>query len=104
MHADWGPGIYGGTANINAARLSAGLVFHVGSIAPPPPITLACSASPESIFPGDPVTVTASAGELNPKDNVIYSWSGTGVTGNGHHSQRGHERRWRRASTRCRAR
>ena len=46
-------------------------------------MTLACSASPESVFPGDPVTVTATAGGLNPKDNVIYSWSGTGVTGNG---------------------
>ena len=83
MHADFGPGPDGGRANINAARLSAGLVIHAGSLAPPPPITLACSASPESIYPGDPVTVTATAGGLNPKDNVIYSWSGTGVTGNG---------------------
>jgi hypothetical protein len=81
MHADWGPGVYAGRANINAARLSAGVVFHVGSIAPPTPITLACTASPESIFPGDPVTLTASAGELNPKDHVIYTWTGTGVTG-----------------------
>ena len=71
----------GGRANIDAARLSAGVVIHVGSIAPPPPVTLACSASPESVFPGEPVTVTATAGGLNPKDNVIYSWSGTGVTG-----------------------
>jgi len=83
MHDDWGPGIYAGRANINAARLSAGMVFHVGEIAPPPPITLACSAAPETIFPGDPVTISVSAGGLNPKDNVIYSWSGTGVTGNG---------------------
>jgi hypothetical protein len=83
MHADFGPGPVGGRANIKAARLSAGLVIHAGSLAPPPPITLACAASPESIYPGDPVTVTATAGGLNPKDNVIYSWSGTGVTGNG---------------------
>jgi hypothetical protein len=82
MHADWGPVVYGGRANINAARLSAGVVIHVGSIAPPTPITLACTASPETIFPGDPVTLTASAGELNPKDHVIYTWTGTGVTGN----------------------
>jgi hypothetical protein len=81
MHADWGLVPYGGRANINAARLSAGVVLHAGSIAPPPPITLACSVSPESVFPGDPVTVIASAGGLNPKDHVIYSWSGTGVTG-----------------------
>jgi hypothetical protein len=83
MHADWGPGTYGGRANINAARLSAGVVFHVGSITPPPPVTLACSASPESVFPGEPVTVTATAGSLDPKMNAIYSWSGTGASGNG---------------------
>ena len=82
MHADWGNVVFGGRANINAVRLSAGVVFHAGSIAPPAPITLACSATPETIFPGDPVTLTASAGGLNPKDHVIYTWSGTGVTGN----------------------
>ncbi len=84
MHADWGSRpYYGGVANINAVRLSAGFVFQGGSIAPPAPITLACSANPETIYPGDPVTVTANAGGLNPKDHVIYSWSGTGVTGSG---------------------
>ncbi len=83
MHADFGPQVNppGGRANINAARLSAGIVIHVGSIAPPPPVTLACSASPESVFPGEPVTITATAGALNPKDHVIYSWSGQGITG-----------------------
>ena len=81
MHADFGPGVNGGRANINAARLSAGLVFHVGSIAPPPPVTMSCSASPTSVFPGEPITLTATAGMLNPKMHVIYSWSGDGVTG-----------------------
>ncbi|MGH7442463.1 MAG: hypothetical protein ACREKE_07320, partial [bacterium] len=83
MHADFGQQIYGGRANINAVRLSAGLVFHVGSIAPPAPVTLAISANPQSVFPGEPVTATATAGNLNPKLNVIYSWSGQGATGNG---------------------
>ena len=68
--------------NFNMARLSAGFVYHIGTITPPPPVTLACSASPTSVFPGEPVTVTATAGELNPKYHVIYSWSGQGVTGN----------------------
>jgi hypothetical protein len=72
----------GGRANIGAARLSAGLVFHI-HIAPPPPITIACSASPASVFPGDPVSVTATAGGLDPKLNAIYSWGGAGVTGTG---------------------
>jgi len=65
------------------ARLSAGIVYHIGSIAPPPPVTLACSVNPASIFPGDPVTVTATAGNLNPNLNAIYIWSGTGVTSSG---------------------
>jgi hypothetical protein len=81
MHADWGLQPYGGRANINAARLSAGVVIHAGSIAPPPPPTLACSASPESVYAGDPVTITATAAGLMPKDHVIYSWSGAGAMG-----------------------
>jgi hypothetical protein len=83
MHADFGTGDLGGRANINAARLSAGFVFHVGQIAPPPPVTLACTASPTSVFPGDPITVTAAAGNLDPKLTAVYSWTGTGVSGNG---------------------
>jgi hypothetical protein len=77
------PATQGGTGNFNMARLSAGLVFHAGSFAPPAPVTLSCSASPSTIFPGDPVTVTATAGSLDPKLNAIYSWTGTGVTGSG---------------------
>jgi outer membrane protein OmpA-like peptidoglycan-associated protein len=66
----------------NDLRLAAGVSYHIGTL-PPPPVTIACSANPASVFPGDPVTVTAIAGSLEPKLNVIYSWSGTGVTGNG---------------------
>ena len=43
-------------ANINAVRLSAGVVFHVGTITPPPPVTLACSASPTSVPPKPALT------------------------------------------------
>ena len=82
-HEDYGTGIQGGRGNPNIARLSAGVVYHIGTIAPPPPVTLACSASPASVFPGDPVTVTATAGMLDPKLNAIYSFSGAGVTGTG---------------------
>ena len=78
-HENWPDG----RGNFNMARLSAGFVYHIGTIAPPPPVTLACSASPTSIFPGDPVTVTATAGALDPKMNVVYSWSGEGASGTG---------------------
>jgi hypothetical protein len=82
-HENFGAGYNGGRANINAARLSAGIVIGLGSFTPPPPVTLSCSASPASIFPGDPVTVTATAGDLNPKLTAVYTWTGNGVTGSG---------------------
>jgi hypothetical protein len=83
IHDNWGPGVFGGRANINAARLSTGLVFHVGSIAPPPQLTVACSANPTSVFPGDPITVTATSGSQDPKLGVVYSITGDGITGGG---------------------
>ena len=82
-HVNWGPVVYGGRANINSVRASAGLVWHIGSIAPPAPITLACSANPGAVFPGDPVTVTGTAGAVGAKLTPAYTWTGTGVTGNG---------------------
>ena len=81
MHVNWGPDVLGGRANLNSARLSAGLVLHAGSIAPPPQLTVACSANPTSVFPGDPVTVTATVGSQHPKLGVVVSISGDGISG-----------------------
>lgn len=83
IHDNFGVGQYGGRANINAVRLSSGLVYHIGTLVPPAPVTLACAVSPTTpVFPGDPVSATATAGALRPKQHVAYTWSGTGVTGN----------------------
>ncbi len=79
-HINFGPGSPGGRENAKVARLSTGLVFKMGSITPPPPVTYACTASPTSVFPGDPVTVTGTATNLNPKKTATYTWSGQGVT------------------------
>lgn len=89
MHTSFGPlapqpldgstNILGGRANINAVQLSTGLVFHMGSIIPPPPVAYTCSASPSDVFPGDPVTVTGNAQNLNPKKTATYSWTSTGA-------------------------
>ncbi|MGD0733008.1 MAG: hypothetical protein ABR956_17215 [Terracidiphilus sp.] len=72
-----------GRGNFDMARLSTGLVYHIGTIAPPPAVTLACSASPSWVFPGDPVTVTATAGNLDTKLTAVYAWTGSGATGSG---------------------
>jgi hypothetical protein len=83
VHANF-PASQGGSYNFNPqGRLSAGLVWNMGSFAPPTPVTLSCSASPTSVYPGDPVTVTAAAGSLDPKLSAVYSWSGSGATGSG---------------------
>jgi hypothetical protein len=81
MHASFGPAhneIIGGRANINAVQLSTGLLYHIGSILPPPPVTYTCSASPSSVYPGDPITVTGNALNLNPKKTATYGWTTTG--------------------------
>ena len=81
MHDNWGPVTYGGRANIDAARLSAGLVYHIGSIYTPP-VTLACSVNgPSTVFPGEPISLAATATNLNPKKKAAYTWSGDGVSG-----------------------
>ena len=50
-----------------------------------PLITLACNAAPPTVYPGDSVAVTGTSGSISTKKhtNVIYDWSGDGVTGNG---------------------
>ncbi len=79
-HANFGPqAITGGRANISSAELSAGLVFKFGNIIPPPPVTYACTVNPTTVFPGDPVTITGNAANLNPKKTATYTWSGQGV-------------------------
>ena len=87
IHEDFGPytapptpGVVGGRANVSAVELSTGIVTHFGSIVPPPPVTLACVASPETGFPGDPITVTGTAANLNPKKTATYTWTTDGGT------------------------
>ncbi len=70
--------------------LSLPLIVALVALAPmgckkAPPITLSAQASPPAVFPGEPVSVTATAGSVDPnkKTNVVYSWSGDSVTGNG---------------------
>ena len=87
FHEDYGPyagiptpGVLGGRANVGAAELSTGIVTHFGSIVPPPPVTFSCVASPATGYPGDPITVTGTALNLNPKKNATYSWTTDGGT------------------------
>jgi hypothetical protein len=87
IHADFGPtatiptgGILGGRANLSAVELSTGIVMHFGHIIPPPPVTYTCSVAPASGYPGDPLAVTGTAMNLDPKKMATYTWTSTGGT------------------------
>jgi outer membrane protein OmpA-like peptidoglycan-associated protein/opacity protein-like surface antigen len=73
----------GASASQNDIRLSSGIVFRLGgNNIPPVPVNLTCLTNPASVFPGDPVMVTASAGNLDSRLNVIYGITGPGLTAN----------------------
>jgi hypothetical protein len=85
LHNNFGPAVnpptgfdMGGRANLGVAELSTGLLMHFGHIIPPPPIQYSCSvtAPTGTIYPGDQVTITGTATNLNPKKSAAYSWSG----------------------------
>ena len=85
IHEDYGPyvgiptnGVLGGRANLSGVDLSAGILLHFGHIIPPPPVTYTCAVSPATAYPGDPITVTGTALNLNPKKTATYSWTSTG--------------------------
>ncbi len=85
FHEDYGPsvaiptsGVLGGRANISSAQLSSGIVMKFGSIVPPPPVMYTCAVSPTSAYAGDPLTVTGTAVNLNPKKTATYSWTSDG--------------------------
>ena len=87
LHTDFGPSVsiptggpLGGRANLNAIELSTGIVAHFGHIIPPPPVTYSCAVTPASGYPGDPITVTGTAMNLDPKKVPTYTWTSTGGT------------------------
>lgn len=75
----------GGRTNHTGARIGTGLVFKFGTIGPPPPPpSAACAASPVEVWEGEPVSVTATPSNFNPKRSLSYAWTNNGnkVEGN----------------------
>ena len=61
------------------------IVFLSAGCKKQPPITLACNATAPALYPGEPLTITATPGSVSTKknNNLVYTWSGTSVTGSG---------------------
>jgi hypothetical protein len=75
----------GGIGNLSGIKLSAGLVVRFGQEVEVSNIKFGCSASPVTIFPGDPVVVTGTVLNVNPKLKPAFTWSSNGgqITSNG---------------------
>jgi hypothetical protein len=55
----------------------AGFYYEFGGKPPIPP-SASCSAQPTEVWSGDPVTVTATGANFNPRHPVTYNWTPNG--------------------------
>ena len=72
----------GGFAGVNALKLSGGLVLRLGGRdmdkTASGGLMMDCSASPATIYPGDPVQVSANPANLKEKKPASYAFTSTG--------------------------
>ena len=65
--------------DVRGVRLQSGLVLRFGGDDERPALVGAsCSAQPTTAMVGEPVTVSATANNFNPKHSLTYNWSSTG--------------------------
>jgi outer membrane protein OmpA-like peptidoglycan-associated protein len=64
-------------STLNGVRLRTGLVFNFGG-GPTTPPAASCSVQPQEVMVGEPVTVSATGSNFNPKHTLSYNWSSTG--------------------------
>src|SRR5271169_1454218 len=62
------------TTTWNSIRLSAGVVFNLGNYYTAP-LSATCTATPSTVIQGEPVTVTASPVNFDPKHTLTYAWT-----------------------------
>ncbi len=63
--------------NWNMIRLSAGVEFNLGNYNSTP-VTAACTAQPNDVMDGEPVNVSVSGSNFNPKHTLAYAWTTNG--------------------------
>jgi hypothetical protein len=89
MHVDQGPltqyDLAGGTDNVSALRVSAGLVVRLGEMEPRLDKSLICDANPTEVYSGEKVVVAANANNYNLRDKYFFRWqlSGGKIEGTG---------------------
>ncbi len=73
-------GTQGGFGEIDALKLSGGLVVRFGDYKAPHAVELGCSAQPTLVHPGESLTVTGSTLYLNPAVKPVWHWETSGGT------------------------
>ncbi len=61
----------------NSVRLAAGVVVNLGNYYAPA-LAATCSVQPTEVTEGEPVTVTATGSNFNPKHPITYAWTTDG--------------------------
>ena len=67
-----------GLGTQKGAGVRSGLVFNIGGGAPPVPVSTSCAAQPTAVMAGEPVTITSTGSNFNPKHTVAYNFTSTG--------------------------
>ena len=68
----------GGTDNVNALRLSGGIVFRLGEMSPSLEKSLICQANPTEVYSGERVVVAANANNYNLGTKYNFRWEVSG--------------------------
>jgi outer membrane protein OmpA-like peptidoglycan-associated protein len=63
---------------LNGVRLRTGIVLNIGGGAPEALVAASCSVDHSEVMVGEPVHVTVSPSNFNPKHTLAYNWSTTG--------------------------
>ncbi len=71
-------GTQGGFGEIDAFKLSGGLVLRFGDLKPPLALELGCSAQPTLVHPGESLIVTGSTLNLKPNVKPVWHWETSG--------------------------
>jgi hypothetical protein len=70
--------VKGGFGEIDALKLTGGLVVKVGEVTPAKVLTVGCAVQPAVGYPGDIITVTAASINFDAKRPAAYTWKTNG--------------------------
>src|ERR1019366_6432619 len=71
----------------NSVRLATGVVFNLGNCGAPAPLSCTASAAPTEVWVGEPVQLSTTGTNFNPKHTPTYGWTATGSKLSGHDAQ-----------------